>query len=504
MKDRTVEKVYKTLKIVVSLLFLVSLISCQTNVTVQNPDDFENITQTSDTTNELITESPISEIVQSTPTLTPTPIENRLGNHIFGIEGKNYFEKISGAGVSWLRIQPQLRWSKIETQKGVYVWDEALNTAIIEANEKGIDVILTIQHSPDWARKYPDRACGPIKEEAFPDFAEFLRIVVQKYSVEPYNVLNFMIWNEPDASISDTTNGNNGNSQYGCWAEDTYPNDPFYGGEYYGRMLKAVYPSMKQANPTINVITGGLLLACDPRLPLGKGYCPNQETARKWNFFEGVIKEGQGSFDLVAFHGYSYHAEGINPVYQERWARDLWSGNGGVVDGKINYLREVMEKYGYEKPIIITESALLFNNETSTPSFEEAKADYLVWTYANTWSQDIKLTTWYSLDGWRFSGLLTEEGEPLPAFLALQTMTGALNDVEFTGRENMDGVTKFIFTSPDKQIWLVVPTGETYGAEYSIATPPNFFRALTIYGQEHVINGEFITFTRPIYIYINN
>jgi hypothetical protein len=37
-----------------------------------------------------------------------------------------------------------------------------------------------------------------------------------------------------------------------------------FGGEYYGNMLKIVYPAIKSADPQAQVLVGGLLLDCDP------------------------------------------------------------------------------------------------------------------------------------------------------------------------------------------------------------------------------------------------
>ena len=454
-----------------------------------------------------LSDKPLEQNTQSTIEVTPLPIilSSNTFRYGFGIASGDSFEKIADSGFSWVRIMQQLNWANIESQKGVYDWDEELDKLIKEAANNRLKVILTISHSPTWARKYPDRACGPIKEEAFTDFAEFLQLVINKYSADPYYVNHFMIGNEPDASISDTTNGNNGNSQFGCWAEETYPNDPFYGGEYYGKMLKAVYPIMKQTNPSIEVILGGLLLACDPRIPedgnSSDGFCPIS-VRDKWNFFEGIVKEAGDSFDIVAFHSYTYHVEGKNPVYEERSSRSYWAANGGVIDGKINYLREIMNDYGAQKPIIITEAALL-TNSPSTPVFEDAKADYLTWVFAKAWSQGISTTIWYSLEGWKFSGLVNIDNEPLAAYHAFQTMTKLLSDFKFIDYEETSSYSKFIFKSDDVTIWLLVPIGEEYEIWYGIEKPKGFLSAIDKFGTE-IIPTELIYFNHPIYVLIRD
>lgn len=499
-------KLQKLIVYITTITMLLLSISCQATENVKEPNVIGTSPNSEDETIVVQkAETPIVEMVQSDPTQNIVPEkESAPWVPVFGIESGDSFDLVSQGGIHWIRIDPQLKWSEVETQKGVYVWNKSLESSIIDANLKGLKVILTIQNSPEWARKYPDRACGPIREDAFPAFAVFLKAVVQRYSVEPYNVNFYLIWNEPDAGFSDVEY--NGNSVFGCWGEESYPNDPYYGGEYFGKMLMAAYPSMKEVNPRVTISIGGLLLACDPRKD-AVGYCGNSALAKKWNFFEGVVKEtGGNSFDMVAFHGYTYHKEGINPVYRERMARGLWSAKGGVVDGKIDYLREIMNKYGIIKPIIITESALIISPKDVKPQdFEDAKADYLVWTYANTWSQGINATIWYSLHGWRYSELLDANGNPLSAYNALKTMSTILNNAEFISREDKVGFTQFNFWLDNQTILLLVPTGKVYGTTYNIAKPPNFVVAKeSILGDEISAPGDTISFSRPIYIIVNH
>ena len=90
---------------------------------------------------------------------------------------------------------------------------------------------MNILFTPAWAQKYPGVACGPISEDALDDFAEFMAALVSRYSQPPYNVRYWEIGNEPDIdrTLVDSQ------SIYGCWGEK---DDPYYGGKYYGEMLK--------------------------------------------------------------------------------------------------------------------------------------------------------------------------------------------------------------------------------------------------------------------------
>lgn len=429
------------------------------------------------------------------------PLVTKNSNYvpIFGIEARSRLDKAAEGGSAWLRLNLQLRWADIQpVQNGAYDWTKAaaVEAAILEANQYNLTPILVVHAVPSWARKYTDKACGPIKSESLNAFAEFMRQATQRYSQPPYNVKYYQIWNEPDAPLAPI----NGNSQFGCWGEVSYTGDPYFGGEYFGEMLSRVYPAIKTANPSAQVMLGGLLLDCDPT-GVGPGYCADIQQARQWNFFEGVVKRAANYFDIAAFHGYSYYQAGKNPVWSERTVLK-WFANGGVVDGKIKYLQGVMARYGVNKPIVQTEAALLYGDALPPVQYENYKADYITWLYANTWAQGLKGTMWYSLEGWRGSGMFDSLDQPTLAFQALQNMTNLLTPAEYLARENAVGYTKFIYRTADKNIWLLVPIGEFYGVTNTIARPTSFVMALDLFGNQLNFPGD-IQFTRPIYIIMN-
>ena len=425
----------------------------------------------------------------------PLILKNYPLVNIFGADVHNNLDKAQAAGLTWARGVGIL-WKDVEKTKGVYDWSAytGLDSFLIEASQKNINVIMIIQHAPTWAQKY-SKACGPIKSTELDSFANFMYAVVKKYSVPPYNVRYFQIWNEEDAPY-DWVNDSLG---IGCWGMD---DGHFYGGEYYGEMLKRVYSKMKEANPGVQVLTGALLLDCDPRSS-GDGYCPDKNWSKIWNFAEGVVKNG--AFDILAFNGYAYYQEGKNPVWSEK-NRDKWYAHGGAVDGKLDYLRSLMNKYGVNKPIMLTEAGIFYKNslydEPTTPDYEEKKADYVPWVYANTWSQGLKATIWYSLKSLS-PKLLDANNNPRPAYYALQTMTGILGQSDFKSREDNLGYTKFVFTLGSHEIWLLIPTGEVAGTEYSISRPSNFIKLVNIYGVDQPDPGNPISFSRPVYVILS-
>jgi len=167
----------------------------------------------------------------------------------------------------WVR-HPGISWALVESEPGRYDWSRVADVEeeLRQLGARGLNVLVGIQDTPDWAQKVPGYRCGPIKDEALDDFAAFVAAAVRRYSVPPYNVRYWEIWNEPDVAwqISDP------NSGFGCLGD---LNDPYYGGGHYAAILKAVYPAVKAANPAAQVVFGGLLLDCDPDHPSGKD-CP--------------------------------------------------------------------------------------------------------------------------------------------------------------------------------------------------------------------------------------
>lgn len=439
-----------------------------------------------------------SDILQSpTPTLFLPFVTKNHPEFIFGVDGNTNFDKMKDADVKMIRLNAQLWWSQIEQTEGQYDWDKAQNVEsyLKDAANKGMDVILLVQTSPEWARKYENSVCGPIKEDKLGKFGDFLYEVVRRYSQPPYNVKYFQIWNEPDQPIKQVERGNNN----GCWADS----EEGYQGISYGKMLSVVYPRIKDANPDAQVVIGSLMLLCDPREERPQDYCAQDEYRKSANFFEGVLQEAKYSFDLVAFNAGPSFEIGKNPVWSEknnwRWRAE----RGGMVDGKIEYLRESMAKYGVVKPIIHSEAYYLDRKDEYFDQFEEYKADYLVWVYANDWSQHLRGVTWYTVEGWKGSELINSSSQETKAFRALKTMTGFLKNAEYLSREDKNGFTKFVFRSGGETIWLMIPTGEKYGETYTITKPANFRRMVDLFGELQNVTEQTISFARPVYIFLN-
>jgi len=55
---------------------------------------------------------------------------------------------------------------------------KGLENGLIDASTAGLDVILVVRSTPDWAQKIPGSSCGPIQEGEIQTFALFMKDLV--------------------------------------------------------------------------------------------------------------------------------------------------------------------------------------------------------------------------------------------------------------------------------------------------------------------------------------
>lgn len=443
----------------------------------------------------------------------------------FGVEINRFWYKKSfddtlikaeAANNRWLRINGLL-WMDVQPSSEVeWVWEndyvESLELDLIKAHEAGMEVILTVRGTPGWAQRYPGYSCGPMKLANIPNFANFMQAVVERYSGDPYYVKYYELWNEPDeyrgwsAPSSDIRRQRE--QVLGCWGD---PDVSYFDGGFYADMLKQVYLKVKTANEDAQVVLGGLLLPIDYDLSVRATY-----TGKVFNyklqtkFFEGILRnEGGPYLDYVNFHGYArflpQYPTGILMERNEHW----WRSSGGQVEGKLSYLKGLMNTFGIgNTPILITEVALADINHavTNIEVFEALKADYLVYVFVRNIAIGIDGSTWYHMEryGWEKSGLLDSDNQPLPAYKAFQVMTTTLGGAAYQRKlsvsEVPSGVIGYEFKKGEHFIWVLFSENGGLKTIQKSSIPFDIMHIYNLLREGVTQTDTTISFNRPIYI----
>lgn len=442
----------------------------------------------------------------------------------FGVElNRTYFSglyedsliKANAANNHWLRLNALL-WSDVQpTSKNDWAWENVaqLDEHIKAASAAGMEVILIIRSTPLWAQKFTiangydaDYFCGPMKAGNFSDFADFMVEVVERYSQPPFNVTYFELWNEPDEyrGYKPPVGVITPTGVFGCWGEKS--DSQYFGGQHYGKMLNVVYPAVKNAVPSAQIVLGGLLLPCDPNRSWD--YCDMS------NFFKGIVSEAGGNFDYANFHGYTiYDTAFSSGILMERGSH-WWADRGGMVEGKFKYLQDVMESYGvFDKPILCTEVALADfgdlavdtdENPNAAETFEAVKADYLVYVFVRNIALGIEGSTWYHMErhGWNKSGLLDRDNQPLPAYEAFKVLTTTLGGVDYHHQLSHlgSGVLGYEFRKGDSRIWVLFSEDGDEKTINKSSIPFEIEHVYDLFRDDVNQTGTTISFDRPIYI----
>ncbi|MBN1667932.1 MAG: hypothetical protein JW862_12630 [Anaerolineales bacterium] len=340
--------------------------------------------------------------------------------------------KLVSTKVSWVRYHG-IHWNDVQVEQGVIDWTELelFETEVLQLSKLGTTPMVIIHGTPTWARvpEHPDHICGPIRQDALDDFAEFLTEIVSRYSKPPFNVHYWELGNEPDVDPDYIP----ADFVFGCWGDDT---DPYFGGEYYAEMLKVAYPAIKAADPNARVILGGLLLDCDPANP------PKSYACSSGKFLEGVFMNGGADFvDIIAYHAYPFWLGETNVDWDLAYPK--WQARGGILLGKLELIREVMAQYGVQKPILMNEGGLMCGYETTdsdnyadctSEAFAGIQANHLVRMYIRTWANGIDGAAWYTLNGpgWREGGLIGRKQQPRLSYYALEFLSEKLHNGRYS------------------------------------------------------------------------
>jgi hypothetical protein len=314
---------------------------------------------------------------------------------------------VRDAGFGWVKVN--FGWRDIEgAGKGQFDWSRT-DRIVQQAGEVGIDLIVRVDHQPEWAGGgYPVN--GPPNNPQ--DLASFFSALAKRYQGR---IRAYEVWNEPNLS-----------REWGGKLPDPVG---------YVALLKQCYRAIKAADPNAMVISAGLS-------PTGSW----DETARwdEWyleTMYVAMNGNSTGYFDVLGAHGAGFKSPPeTDPAVVA--ADQSLGGNRFMCFRHVEDLHAIMVKNGEgNKQIALLEFGWTSDPRPDSPYnwhavSEQTKADYLVRAYQyakanwspwiglmsliyicdNEWTQNDEQYWWAISDpGW-------PQFYPRPAYTALKAM----------------------------------------------------------------------------------
>lgn len=313
-------------------------------------------------------------------------------------------------------------WRRIEPEKGRYTWRET-DEAVALAKRHGLRLVPMLLYTPRWASSAPFapldyHRAPPVRYE---DYRDFVYAVVNHYkpygesrlTADGYGITDWVIWNEPNM---------------GRAGEAPRPGQFWSGSlEEYLRLLRAGYEGAHAADPTCNVLNGGLADIFwlpgehDVATALERLYDPDGDG--------NAAAGGRPFFDTLNVHIYQAG------VPDAAWYRE-----------RLEAIAQVAARFGdADKPVWITETG--YGSVASPPAGspyvdEETQAEAVRLAYeACAAFPQVQRVFWWSLRDYYHDGSATNEAmeahygllranfAPKPSYLAYGNLTGSTGDM---------------------------------------------------------------------------
>ncbi len=304
--------------------------------------------------------------VSNTATLEPVlregpgglPYPLRLNRLNYGVVGHFYYtdrQKVYATaregGFEWVR--QQVHWRDIEDRSGAFFWDE-LDRIVDEANQQGLLVMVSVVRTPAWYNA--DGSDGMPDNPA--DLARFMAALAEHYKGKVHAV---QVWNEQNLAHE---NG-------GTVSLDD--------AGHYVELLAAAYTAIKQVDPRIIVVAGGL---APTKTNIHTIAVPDIDYLRAmYRYNDGMIRN---YMDVQGAHPFGF----ANPP-DTAWPDNPsdapgWNGDETFYFRHIENHRRVMEEMGLgQHQMWITEFGWATQN--NSPGYEygnltsyDTQRDYLV------------------------------------------------------------------------------------------------------------------------------
>jgi len=420
-------------------------------------------------------------------------------NMFFGwsIIGKEKIPYVKDLDMSWASLQPHVMWFEIEHEPGVYDWSK-LDEEIAWLQELAVDITLVYS---TFSNTFDEDLRQQIREELLalrsqPDIATIGDAWItwnrqlmgpEKYDLEPDP------FDEDDemmehfvAFVGALTERYDGDG-IDDWEGLRYPlrvhhiveewPSPGLNAKTYLGYLARLSPAIKRADPFAKIMIPGLYMPNwgrvyafldgyidDPDAGILNGvrYTKSDLNAMQHITFgkrayEAILDHGRDYFDLVDLH--------------------LYTEKETFYEGEIEYVKGIMAKLGYQKPIWCVEGGGPFRNPESAlddpqgdPLFgttnEKEVAEYVVKFHAMAAAAGLQRQHWgiggqaqhgYWTGPWNIMGLLEKvTRRKRPAYYAYKLMREKLRDFEIGNVTDLSigSIRVFEFLTPNGTVYI--------------------------------------------------
>ncbi len=382
------------------------------------------------------------------------PVQTIFGVEMQTIDVAGGLVPLTDAKMNWVR-KNGLFWSDVEPTEGIRNWSAlaSLEVEMKNASASGLNLILIVRSAPTWAQLINGVFCGPVKADKVAAFGNFMFDVVKRYSVPPYNVKHWEIWNEPDVGYQIRTSNT---EAFGCYG-DTDPSVPYYGGGRFAQLLQAAYPRIKQADPLSQVLIGGLLMDCRPISATAGCAARNPPSdPRSSQFLEGILKGGGAPFfDGVAYHAYDGY-RGALGKYGQGGYNSSADTTGPSVHAKSQFIKSVLAANGVGgKDLYNTETGVGCGAGCGVDS-QNTQAYYMMEVFAAALAEGVKAQILYSAQStWVDTNLLNGVTPRVP-MVALKIAREKFQNAAFVQYiTQFPGVKIYELSRPGKRFWVV-------------------------------------------------
>jgi polysaccharide biosynthesis protein PslG len=274
-------------------------------------------------------------------------------------------------------------WSLLETEKDVLRWPtrlQELERAIDSARSRGIEPLIILAYE----NRFHHEGRYPVSNEAQAAFTRFAEFVVNRFKGR---VKYYEVWNE--------------------WNQGGSAKD-------YVRLLKRVYPAIKRIDSSA-VVLGGAVEGAGPP-----------------NFIRAMMEQGALTFmDGLSVHPYVF-----------------WRGPSGTPQALYQWvvdLQTMLRQYSNNRDVLLYLTEIGWPTDSGGRGVSEEKAaDYAAQTALMMRSLPyVKGIWWYNLfnkgkdpkDHEVNFGLMTEDGQPKPAFNSFAQVSELISKSRFIRRE---------------------------------------------------------------------